>query len=190
MHNHVRSFSTALASWRSALLVLLGQKLLAESLCFSDKRFSRSNEFLNLYYIRGDKILVIVPVSEIKSDVQVPGPFSCEEPWPDKFTMKQCNDPRMTGRCQLLDCSKRQCSVKHGVIHSIQRSTPSGLSCHEPCLLEGFLRLAKAIAYQRSLLLNYTGGPSACMALWNGVAWTRGFSSSAWEQSVGAMSRS
>jgi hypothetical protein len=70
----------------------LGQKLLAEALCFSDERLSRFDEFLNLYHIRGDKILLIAPVSEMKSDVQVPGPFPCEEPWPNKLTVKQCDD--------------------------------------------------------------------------------------------------
>ena len=66
--------------------------LLAESLCFSDKRLSRFEEFLNLYHIRGDKILVIAPISEIKSDVQVPGLFPSEASWPNKFTVEQCDD--------------------------------------------------------------------------------------------------
>jgi hypothetical protein len=76
----------------SVSLVLLGQKLLAEALCCSDERLSRFDEFLNLYHIRGDKILVIAPVSEMKSDVQIPGLFPCEEPWPNKLTVKQCDN--------------------------------------------------------------------------------------------------
>jgi hypothetical protein len=70
----------------------LGQKLLAESLCFSDEKLSRFEEFLNLYHIRDDKILVITSVSEIKSDIQVPGSFPCEESWPNILTVKQCDD--------------------------------------------------------------------------------------------------